>query len=329
MDEVTKEQIAELWGKKPEEITDEELAEIRAEAGKTDNVVVESVESDDPVFKLSELREKDPFAEDYPLRERLIERLKDPINDTSHPNHKLIKDNQIAARSALEAKAKAEAELQELQITLAEFMADDKSLNDPVNEVYGGLSRERIRSGVDEDHSEMDWLLAKQKFEKTQSIGQRISQSRSAGISETWRNLDTESESLRKTQADADVDSILRRFVPIDRTGKPNADYRPLTFQEGLLVTQIDKQGGFENLKTSLIDEGKKLGRQEVLDVIAKRKTGPITNNKGGSTRPLLNVKLPATEDEFHKLPDEQQQKVADEILGPTQSYKPIFAFRS
>ena len=327
----TKEQYAQAVGVGVDEVTEEELKLYNEE--NPEQVITEDVPTgqpqgdppiddnppeEDPVFKRSELLGRDPLAEDFPLRDRLLEALKDPVRNPQHPNHKLVLDLQKGSREALQKVADLEAALQDYN-QLA------KAQNDPEREVYGGISREDIRNGDDTEHSEVDWLLAKQKFERVQSANQNVTERRQAQLQETWSAIDGQAEAVKGLYPDADTESMIKRFVPFDRQGSPNQDHKPLTFEEAYTLGVIDKSGGYAKMRESILSEGRAAGRREVLEEQSKGGGRTITNKTGIPPKPASSNKQITAQD-FSTMNAEQIAQATNEILGPdTETYEPIF----
>lgn len=331
MNEVTKESVAEVLGRPVDQITDEDVAIVKAEIGNefpeqtTEPSASPATETDeDPVFKLSELKAKDILAEDHPLKDVIAEALKDPLRNERHPNHGIVAENQKTARQALEAKAAAEAEANNLKATLAGILERDKGLNDPEKGIYGGHTEQDVEDGT---ITTLQYLRDKETFEKAMVASRNIAQDRSQQLQSMWSGIDRETGALKSKHSDADVDGLLKRFVPFDREGKPNPDYRPLTVEEGHFVHLMQSKGGLDKLREQYIEEGKTLGRTEVLQKISGKSGKPLTNEGGSPVKTILNSPIPKTAQELESLPEEQQIKVADEILGVTPTYRPMFAF--
>ena len=278
----------------------------------------------------SELDTLDPGVvqadEKHPYHSLVKKILGDPLRDEKHPHHKVVLDARQTATKAIEearlAKAEA-AEASQLRVKVAQYEAR-QSGDDPESGTFGGLhwdtDTDQVIDGDGNLAQKTKWFDARDAYRQRVTQVEAKAREDKEILAEAERitnqrreKFATEVESFKKKVPEVDLTQVFQRWSPELENGKANPDYRELEIPEAVYLHRVAAAGGIEGYEKSLIDQGRKLEREELVKKGIKIETKPtetLTGADGGGVIPVAGgAERTFTEAEILSMPAEEYKQ--------------------
>lgn len=297
MDTITREDVAQALTATglpttPDQVTDEQLKQFAAELEMEPSL---TPPTETPAESPADQPPAEPPPAEAPAPEPkpdappaprvwTEDELKDPQGNPNHPLHDIwVKERQ----EKLDLKRRIE------ELEAKNNPLHDKEINDPESETFGAITLEEAT--LQGGNVMKEYLAARDAYHDgiRSEEAARITQQQQSE-SEQRAALDRAIEEYKSKIPDANPDAVIRRHGRTLLDGTPNPNFRPLTWEEGHAVNEIEAAGGLAAYKQKLREEGARSAAVPPPQQLAEPPIQSFSNGMGVPPgTPIPGAKLP------------------------------------